>query len=64
METLLAFVLYFYMGCWTISGLAHAYAIYEEARLNRVVADLNAAAAEYLRTHAKLPEAHNILTLK
>ena len=61
METLVMFILYFYMGCWTISGLAHAYAIYEEARLNRVVADLNAAAAEYLRTHDKLPDDATII---
>jgi len=56
------------IGCmvvWTLSGAAHAYAAYEEARYQRIVSDVNAAAAEYLRTHDSLPEGSDFhLTLK
>ena len=60
---ILTIIVIIFAGFWTLCGMAHAYAAYEEARLNRVVADLNAAAAEYLRTHDELPESFSV-TLK
>ena len=61
METLFVGIVLLLACAWTVNACLHAYAAFEEARLNRVVADLNAAAAEYLRTHDKLPDDATII---